>query len=84
MLVRIPLKKNVDHSIFVSYALGRKKQLFKMPDFGVFFRRLLFRVDQLGQQFSGMARRKPEEVQMLNRLAEQVRLVNADVSWHEL
>ncbi|RMG92468.1 MAG: CRISPR system precrRNA processing endoribonuclease RAMP protein Cas6 [Chloroflexi bacterium] len=60
------------------------KQLFRIPDFGVFFQRLLFRIDQLGQQFYGMAKRNPEEVKMLHRLAEQVRLVDMDVSWHEL
>ncbi|MCP4418052.1 MAG: CRISPR system precrRNA processing endoribonuclease RAMP protein Cas6 [Chloroflexi bacterium] len=59
-------------------------QLVKAPDFGVFFRRLLKRLDELGGQFSGQTRRAPEEVQRLHALADQVRLVDADVRWVEL
>ena len=58
--------------------------LVKSPDFGVFFRRLLQRIDQLGQQYAAEARRSPEEVTRLNSLADQVRLVEAEVGWVDL
>ena len=55
--------------------------LLKSPDFAVFFRRLLERIDDLRQQYAGEARRPAEEVEQLYRLADQVRLVQADTQW---
>jgi len=59
-------------------------RLFKTPDFGVFFRRLLYRLDDLARQFGGAPRRDREEVAALHRLADAVRLVECDTHWHEL
>lgn len=57
------------------------ESLVKTPDFGVFFRRLLERIDQLGRQHAGGQSRPPEEVQELYTLADRVRLVESDVAW---
>jgi hypothetical protein len=64
--------------------LEGKGQLFKMPDFSVFFHRLLYRIDELNRQFAGGERRDPAQVTHLNTLAEKVRLVEVDVRWREL
>lgn len=64
--------------------LEEKGHLFKSPDFGVFFRRLLYRIDDLGRQFAGQPRRDRDEVAALHQLADQVRLVESRVRWHEL
>ncbi|MFQ5615915.1 MAG: CRISPR system precrRNA processing endoribonuclease RAMP protein Cas6 [Anaerolineales bacterium] len=60
------------------------KKLVKAPDFGVLFRRLLKRIDELGGQFAGAARRPQEEVQHLHALADQVRLVEVGTRWVDL
>jgi len=52
--------------------------LVKTADFGVFFRRLLERIDQLRAQFANEAGRAPEEIERLYTLADQVRLVEAE------
>jgi hypothetical protein len=59
-------------------------QQYKIPDFSVFFRRLLYRIDELNRQFAGHERRDPEEVARLHALADQVRLVDAQTRWHEI
>ena len=59
-------------------------RLFKSPDFGVFFRRLLYRVDDLSRQFAGTERRDRDEVEALNSAADRVRLVESRTRWHEL
>ncbi len=64
--------------------LEEKKRPYKMPDFSVFFRRTLYRIDELSRQFAGDARRPPAEVQQLYALADQVRLLDAQTEWHEL
>lgn len=64
--------------------LEEKKQLFKLPDFSVFFRRLLYRIDELNRHFAGAARRDREQVARLHKLADGVRLVDAQTQWHEL
>lgn len=61
-----------------------EQRLVKAPDFGVFFKRLLERLDELNQQFSGGERRAPQEVQGLQTLANQVRLIEAHTRWIEL
>ena len=58
--------------------------LVKSPDFGVFFRRLLQRIDQVSQQYAGEARRPAQEVEHLHALADQVRLVEAQTTWVDL
>ena len=55
-----------------------------MPDFAVFFRRLLYRLDELNRQFAGQERRDPAEIAHLHALADRVRLVDAQTRWHEL
>jgi hypothetical protein len=62
---------------------GRKLPL-KSPDFGVFFQRLLYRLDDLGRQFAGQERRPSDEVAALHQLANQVRLVESQTRWIEL
>ncbi len=65
--------------------LVESKKLVKTPDFGVFFRRLLERIDHLDRQFCGAARRPPDEVRRLYALADRVRLVDAsDIRWVDL
>ena len=64
--------------------LQEKDNLFRMPDFSVFFRRLLYRIDDLGRQLAGQERRDRDEVAHLNSLADKVRLVSSETSWQEL
>lgn len=58
--------------------------LVKAPDFGVFFRRLLERTDELSKQHNGGERRTSEEVSELYQLADQVRLIEQSTQWIEL
>ncbi len=58
--------------------------LVKAPDFGIFFRRLLERVDELSKQHHGGQRRPPEEVAELYALADQVRLIEQSTQWIDL
>ncbi len=60
------------------------EELVKVPDFGVFFARLLHRIDRLSYQFNGGERRPEEEVRALQALADRVRLVEAHTEWVEL
>ncbi|GAB4282414.1 MAG: hypothetical protein Kow0080_36340 [Candidatus Promineifilaceae bacterium] len=64
--------------------LTEHKQQFKTPDFGVFFRRLLYRLDDLNRHFAGGERRDPDEVKQYSELADKVRLVESHTRWHEL
>ncbi len=64
--------------------LHEQDNLFRIPDFSVFFRRLLFRTDELGRQLAGQERRGREDLAHLNTLADQVRLVSSQTKWHEL
>lgn len=64
--------------------LEEKNRLYKLPDFSVFFRRLLYRIDELGRHFAGQERREKEEIAYLTGLADHVRLVEAQTEWHEL
>lgn len=61
--------------------LIHRKRLLKSPDFGIFFRHLLKRIDELAKQFSGGERRPAADVQRLHTLADQVRLVASEVNW---
>jgi hypothetical protein len=58
--------------------------LVKAPDFGIFFRRLLERMDELAKQHSGGGRRAPEAVNELYQLADEVRLIEQSTQWIDL
>lgn len=58
--------------------------LVKAPDFGVLFKRLLERLDELNVQYSGGAPRPAGDVQALQTLANQVRLIESQTQWIEL
>lgn len=60
------------------------QHLVKTPDFGVFFRRMLARLDDIGRQYAAQDRRLPHELQSLNNMADQVRLVEQDIHWVDL
>ncbi len=59
-------------------------KLVRAPDFGVFFRHLLRRIDDLAKQYNGGERRPPEEVAELQSLADQVRLMEQQTEWVEI
>lgn len=59
-------------------------KLMKAPDFAIFFRRLLERMDELAKQHNNSGRRLFESVQQLYRLADEVRLVEQETKWVEL
>lgn len=69
---------------FTPMRLEEKQRPFKSPDFSVFFRRTLYRIDELNRQFAGAERRNKEEVMALYAFADQVRLLDAQTDWHEL
>ena len=83
-LQHLPANNELTIRFHTPLRLEEKKRLFKNPDFSVLFRRLLYRIDELNRQFAGADRRPYEEVQHLHRLADQVRLVEADTRWHEM
>lgn len=64
--------------------LEEKDDLYKIPDFAVFFGRLLWRIDDLALNFCGGTRRDPDEVAALRRAAERVRLVESRTRWVEM
>ncbi|GAB4581209.1 MAG: hypothetical protein Fur0022_39560 [Anaerolineales bacterium] len=59
-------------------------KLVKSPDFGVFFARLLERVDSLAGQFSGGEARPQDERERLWAAANRVRLVESATRWVEV
>lgn len=59
-------------------------QLSKVPDFGVFFARLLKRLDELNEQFAGGERRPLDEVNALHACADRVRLIETQTRWVEV
>lgn len=64
--------------------LINSRSLVRAPDFGIFFHRLLERVDELSKQHNGGERRSPEEASELYQLANQVRLIEQSTQWIEL
>ncbi|MGH2538080.1 MAG: CRISPR system precrRNA processing endoribonuclease RAMP protein Cas6 [Candidatus Promineifilaceae bacterium] len=62
----------------------QEKRPIQTPDFAIFFRRLLYRIDDLGRQFAGQPRRPAEEVERLTAAADRVRLVECRVRWLDL
>ncbi len=59
-------------------------QLSKVPDFGVFFARLLKRLDELNEQFADGERRPLDEVNALHAFADRVRLIETQTRWVEV
>ncbi len=64
--------------------LVEDQKLLKSPDFGVFFARLLDRVDHLARQFSGGEGRASEAREALWTAANRVRLVESETRWVEV
>ena len=56
----------------------------KQPNFAIFFRRLLHRIDTLGTQFAAMPRRPAAACSALEQIAAQVQTVHRAVEWIEL
>ncbi|MCP4417059.1 MAG: hypothetical protein GY805_10580, partial [Chloroflexi bacterium] len=60
------LKNLPDNTLTIQFLtparLEEKKHLYKIPDFSVLFRRLLYRIDELNRQFAGQPRRSREDV----------------------
>ncbi len=63
--------------------LIHQKRVTRRPDFGVFFRRLLQRLDQLDRQLSGAPRRPLDELHRLHALADRVRLLDDQTTWRD-
>ncbi len=59
-------------------------RLLKAPDFGVFFARLLERLDHLSVQHAGGSPRPPEAREALWEAANRVRLVRDETRWVEV
>lgn len=64
--------------------LIESEALVRAPDFGVFFRRLLERIDDLARQHNHGERRSRKDVHDLYALADQVRLVEQSTQWIDL
>ncbi|MGH2523405.1 MAG: CRISPR system precrRNA processing endoribonuclease RAMP protein Cas6, partial [Anaerolineales bacterium] len=64
--------------------LVEDERLLKIPDFGVFFARLLKRLDELEAQFALGEGRPLDDVFALQALADRVRLMEADTRWVEV
>lgn len=82
--VDTPINGELTLSFLTPLRLEEDNRLFRSPDFGVFFHRLLFRIDDLGRQLAGEERRPPGEVEGLHAMADKVRMVSCDVQWNEL
>lgn len=64
--------------------LIENEQLLKTPDFGVLFKRLLRHLDDVARQHCNGTRRPEDEVNALQALADQVRLMEAQTRWVEV
>lgn len=80
----MPLPSELHLRFLTPTRLVDDNRLVKAPDFGVFFRRLLQRIDALAYQHAGAGRRPLEEVERLYDLADGVRLVEANTTWTDL
>jgi len=78
------LKGRLTLNFLTPTRLIQQEALLKVPDFGAFFARLLKRLDELDEQFASGAGRPLAEVQALQSLADQVRLMETDTRWVEL
>jgi hypothetical protein len=61
-----------------------KGSLLKSPDFGIFFRRLLKRIDDLGRHFADLDRRPQNELANLLEKADRVHLIEDHMVWEDL
>jgi hypothetical protein len=61
-----------------------QKHLMKQPQFDIFFRRLLHRIDTLGTQLANVPRREWSAIEHLHALADSVQLVDNRTNWVEL
>jgi hypothetical protein len=84
LLAQLNAHKSLEVRFLSPTRLVHDGALAKAPDFGIFFRRLLERSDQLAQQYAGQERRPAESVEQLYRLADQVRLIESQVEWVDL
>ena len=57
------------------------RQLLKVPDFGVLFKRLLRHLDDVARQHCEGTRRAEDEVNALQALADRVQLMEAQTRW---
>lgn len=65
--------------------LINSEKLVKTPDFAIFFRRLIERIDQLAQQYAAAPPRPKHEIETLHAIADHVRLVDASkIRWVDL
>ena len=83
-LQQLPANNELTIHYFTPMRLEEKQRLYKVPDFSVFFRRALYRIDELNRQFAGEERRPPAQIARLHAAADHVRLVDSEVAWHEL
>jgi hypothetical protein len=83
-LQHLPANNELTIRFHTPTRLEENKRLFKTPDFSVFFRRLLYRIDELNRQFAGAERRPPEQITYLHSLADKVRLVETSTRFHEI
>ncbi len=77
-------REEVTLCLLTPIRLTERERLVRMPDFAVFFRRLLERIDEMARQWNYGGRRAPEELDELYGYAERVRLVDANVKWMDL
>lgn len=57
------------------------RRLIKTVDFSILFKRLLWRIDELGKRYGDDADRPQESISHLLTLADQVRLVESNTKW---
>jgi hypothetical protein len=84
LLAQVREHKSLELHFLSPMRLVHDGALAKSPDFGIFFRRLLERSDQLAQQYAGQERRPAESVERLYQLADQVHLLESQVEWVDL
>lgn len=80
----LPLNGEITLQFLSPTRLIDSDSLVKAPDFGVVFRRLLERMDDLARQHNGAGRRLAEEITSLYALADQVRMVEQSTRWIDL
>lgn len=83
-LQNMPASSELTLQFLTPLRLEEKGSPYKMPDFSVLFRRLLYRIDELNRQLAGQQRRSAASRIHLTQLADQVRLLDAHTQWHEI
>lgn len=64
--------------------IEESRQLIKAPDFSIFFKRLLWRIDELGKRYGSDEKRSKASIDELLDYARDVRLVELNTRWQEL